>query len=558
MRNFLLLIFIFYHKYSLLNALIVVPFKINSYVPKIEGEFNVTDFINEYLVHDMYTSLEIGSGSNIKKVTTLISHEDSIISLSSNACKRKSLQTINDISIVSKSGLDISLYNKDITNKKYDNFLDEENNIGIINEYINMYNSTYLNCQPIEINHDMVLDSKINISNISMPIKDKTNNTNEKLCGILGIGAPLNIRNKLNNIPHFINYLKTNKIINDYSWTFKFYTKTEGRLIIGDLPHIYEKNKKFYHEDKFIKRITYSPESREYPWSFHFKEISFINANNEKKIVGTWVKMILVPNIGFIIGEDKYKNLILENYFQKLIDKNICVLEKTNITKYTENEISFGTSGIYEMFHCDRKGLVNEGIMFPKLSFYEPDLNYTFDFSFSNLFQMFEDRYYFLVIFPEDIKHAAYKVWYLGLPFYYPNQLVFNYDSKTIGIYDQNLPIQEKDSENKEKEDKKEEDDNNDKNNNNNYNNNNNTNINDTQDNNFNGVWRIIIEIIVLIIVVVIAYFIGKKINERRKKRANELNDENYDYTANAENGINGTEDNLIKNKNSGNSNLGF
>ena len=35
---------------------------------------------------------------------------------------------------------------------------------------------------------------------------------------------------------------------------------------------------------------------------------------------------------GFIISNDNYKKLILDNYFQELFDKNICVLEKTNIT----------------------------------------------------------------------------------------------------------------------------------------------------------------------------------------------------------------------------------
>ena len=87
--------------------------------------------------------------------------------------------------------------------------------------------------------------------------------------------------------------------------------------------------------------------------------------------------MILIPNIGFIIGEDKYKDLIFENYFKELIEKNICILEKTNLTKYSRNEIFFGTSGFYELFHCD-KNLINEKKIFPKLNFIEPNLEYIF------------------------------------------------------------------------------------------------------------------------------------------------------------------------------------
>ena len=319
--------------------------------------------------------------------------------------------------------------------------------------------------------------------------------------------------------------MKKNKIINDYSWTFKFHTKKEGRLIIGDLPHNYELNTRFFNEDKFIKRTTYSPEDPAHPWSLHFKEISFTNSNNEIVYVGKWIKMILISNIGFIIGDDKYKNLILENYFKTLIDKNICVLEKTNITKYTKNEIYFGTSGIYEVFHCDKKGLVLEQISFPKLNFAEPQLNYTFSLTFSNLFELINNRYYFLVIFPEDIDHAAYKVWYLGLPFYYTNQFIFNYDLKTIGLYDQNINITQKDSDSEKKETDGD-------------------NKNENNGNNKRNIWFIILEVVAIIILIVIAFFLGKKINENRKKRANELNDDNYDYISNEENIINEADNN--------------
>ena len=98
----------------------------------------------------------------------------------------------------------------------------------------------------------------------------------------------------------------------------------EGRLIIGDLPHNYDIDTNYYNEDKLIKIKTSSPYNKVHPWSFHFKEITF-NSNNETIYVGKWIFTNLVPNIGFIISEDKYKNLILEYYFQKLIDKNICI-----------------------------------------------------------------------------------------------------------------------------------------------------------------------------------------------------------------------------------------
>ena len=146
MLYFLFLILSFFHKLGIINSIIVVPFKINSYIPKTEGESNITDLINEYLIHDMFATIEIGSNPNTQKVTTLISPEESILSLSSNVCKKKSLETINDLSIVSQRGLDINSYNSDIINKEYINYLDEGNNIGLINDLVYMYNSTFLSC----------------------------------------------------------------------------------------------------------------------------------------------------------------------------------------------------------------------------------------------------------------------------------------------------------------------------------------------------------------------------------------------------------------------------
>ena len=48
-----------------------------------------------------------------------------------------------------------------------------------------------------------------------------------------------------------------------------------------------------------------------------------------------------------------------------------------------------------------------------------------------------------------------------------------------------------------------------------------------------------LIEIIVLIVFVGIAYYIGVTVRERRKKRANELKDDNYEYLSERDKNIN-------------------
>ena len=219
--------------------------------------------------------------------------------------------------------------------------------------------------------------------------------------------------------------------------------------------------------------------------------------------------------------------MINENYFQELINKKICVLEKTQVTKFTRTYYYFGTNGIYEMFHCN-KSLVDSRGKFPNLNFEFKAQNLIFSLTFTDLFQLIEERYFFLIIFPENFYRVKHSFWYLGLPFYKAYQLVFNYDSKTIGVYEQSIKL----------------------------NKNINGNIfdkNDDTENNSSSLRRTLLEILFGILLVLIAYFIGKKINEQRKKRANELKDD-YEYYENPKKDINDINNNFNNSrKNKGN-----
>ena len=54
-----------------------------------------------------------------------------------------------------------------------------------------------------------------------------------------------------------------------------------------------------------------------------------------------------------------------------------------------------------------------------------------------------------------------------------------------------------------------------------------------------NKILKIIIEIVVLISFSLIAYYIGVTVRERRKKRVNELKDDNYEYLSEKDKNIN-------------------
>ena len=375
-----LLYFLVILSFQNINSLIVFPFRINGYNPTFLSKYNVTDFINKCLQVDIFTTIEIGSPP--QKVTTLISTEENTFSLSSEICERNSLNSIFDYSIVSKKGLNLNTlksYNNEFYNSNFNNYQNEEKNIGTLTETISVYNTTFLSCQPTEwANKRGEQDTKIKINNFTMIIKDYKND--EMLCGRMGIGSP-NLTTggllKLKGMTSFFDFLKKNKIINNYSWTIKIHHKEEGRLIIGGLPHEYENNNKTYKESLFRTINSFWPTDVDFPWSIRFDSINFNNSKNKTIIIQEGLRSILVPNMGFIIGEQNYKKLILENYFQDLINKKICILEKTSVTKFNRTYYKFGTNGIYEIFHCN-KSLSDESKNFPKINFVYKEQNLIF------------------------------------------------------------------------------------------------------------------------------------------------------------------------------------
>ena len=150
----------------------------------------MTDLINEYLVVNLYTTVEIGNPP--QKITTTLVQEENIFTLSSQLCLEKQLESISDLSIVSKKGIDLTQFNidnnPDLINSEFKDFLDINKSVGILYQNIFLYNTTFLSSQPIDsINKKGNPDTKMEIKNITMIIKDYKKG--QKLCGRIGIGS---------------------------------------------------------------------------------------------------------------------------------------------------------------------------------------------------------------------------------------------------------------------------------------------------------------------------------------------------------------------------------
>ena len=484
---FFIILLISFHKISL-N--IIIPFVINSLK---DEEYTPTKFLEDFFLRDFYTTTKMGSSPN-QEILTLISTEHHYFILSSNVCERKTINYVNNTNIVKKSGFYLDKATSYNNESFFNSFITNYKDGGVISDTFIFYNSTYLKCQPSTYNNKNVdknlIDSKVEINSSRIVIEEYNN---DKKCIIIGLNSPYYVTTTGVSIFEELKS-SSNTFIKDNQFYFKFLNKNEGQLIIGQKPHEYENDNKLT-VDNYFQVQSYGDFN--FPWVLLFKEIYFINKNEEKILL--YVPNIqrvneILSNVGFVIADDTYKKLIKENYFDDLIKNNICTIEKINVNITTDNLVKCTE---YDMISCNKKNFTKDLMKkFPTLYLTHIDYNYTFSLNYNDVFLEKGEKIFFLIVFP----YCNKNYWYLGLPFVQKYKFVFNYDAKTIGFYNTDI-------------------------------------FEDKNENSESSIFefkhlRLVIEIIVAIILVVIAFFVAKKIYEQRKTRANELTDDNYDYTA--------------------------
>jgi hypothetical protein len=182
-------------------------------------------------------------------------------------------------------------------------------------------------------------------------------------------------------------------------------------------------------------------------------------------------------NLGVIYGTNNYLNLIKEYYFDKLILQKKCYEEIVH--------------SIYTVFYCDNK---EDIVNFPTLNFYLQQLLFTFQLNYNDLFEEKNGKYFFKIIFDRNNKIQ----WKLGKPFLKKYVFVYDYETKTIGFYNEQLPGGKK---------KK----------------------------NMNNIFINILFVIIIIGFGYVGFYYGKKVYDKaRKKRINEIED-GYTYKATEE-----------------------
>ena len=283
--------------------------------------------------------------------------------------------------------------------------------------------------------------------------------------------------------PQFFHDVKKVANLSKYIISFEFEeNNTKGNLIFGDELFNYKNTK--YFESQYVG--SYSSQNHQ----IYFNEAKMIlNSDNTNINISQGTNSIFDYNLGFIIGLDNYKKIIDLYFFDDLLNKQICSYDNVHF-----NNTNF------IVYSCNEGNFESKIKSFPKLIFVSKNFEYNFELTYADLFTKINNKYYFLVIFKEK---SEKNTWIFGQPFYKKYQFTINLDQNWVGFYNPN----------KEKI------------------------IPQKQESSTSGMSKtskvlLIVGLVILFIGISVGmFFLGRKLKNDRKRRANELTDDNYEYS---------------------------
>ena len=312
-------------------------------------------------------------------------------------------------------------------------------------------------------------------------------NKKDNVTGEIGLGLMDQYVNSKNN---FLKLLKNKKIINNYNWYLEFESinDTKGKLILGALPHEVYPDKYSEKDLVYTSKVINSFYKKNY--QIEFDEIYINSTSLSSKVVElSFEKKV-------ILGTKELQNLI-----DKFVINKNCSYQKFNLPPFHSLPLTsyFCDKNLKEIFYN----------FLPSIKFFSKDLNYTFEITKEEMFEIGENYIYLKILFPYEATRWSFS---RSMTLRYP--FVFNPDSTDIGFYRKKREISEE------------------------------------RKNNYflKNFVKIIIIIIFSFVLIILGIIIGKKIyGINRKVRANELID-NYEYYSN-ENNKDINEKNIFDNK---------
>ena len=379
---------------------IIIPFKI---INKEEPEkfISIDDYFTYWYNFDFYSELLIGTP--IQKILTKLSFDDYGISILNKGCDFNSnLININPL---------LNLLNSSLSFNKTKDILDDESFY-----YKNFYDAFYAR-DIFYFNNNI----KTNLKFIYSP------NDNKKLSTCFNIGFMAYNRNLRENSLNIIKQLKENDIINSYDWSILY---DEGLFLLGGKPHEYKPN--VYNEKYLIGSAYYYDNIIPY---FNLKINKIFFKSPEKPEESIYINdsdiLYLIPTKGLIKGTFDYEDKIEKHFFKDFISRKKCFKEITDDKKRST-------------FSCMNNDDIKSELKskFPTLKFVHKSFLYTFELNYYDLFKEKDDKIYFLIWF--DYSFKADLHWEMGLPFTKKYLFSYNYDTKLISFYNDDIKEIEK------------------------------------------------------------------------------------------------------------------
>ena len=502
-NKIILLLFIFlvniYKILSQGNKIISIPFTLK--YTKFDNHYNSTSFFNEYFKKEIILKFNIGTP--LQEIKILVDQNSYCFNFKKDS---------SDIYFTD---------NYRYSPRQSSTFYKTKNPV--------IYDLFY------EVSADKFNFKEKDFYELEFLIENYTKLSNITYLPVLGLDFPIFYTGIF--CPNLIYNLKQEKIINKLTWSLEYHNQFEGRFVIGDELSVYDPIK--FPNSNYSSIYFNSNSKFTLIFDSIYSEDRWYNSKmNNNNTFFNLTEAFLNINFGLIIGTEQYKKYIDEKFFNALISRSICKIDIINYSSFEHNNKKFNNE--YYVYNCydkfftgninARHPSINYYNYFPNLIFVSKQLESKFELNNKNLFYHISDRYYFSIIFKKNINLNDKDIWYLGEPFYKKYPFTINYDAKRIGFYlekDKNIIINERKNINGDANNKS----------------------NENKVKNKNKTKKFILEIIIFITFVSLAYFLGVTVRERRKKRANELKDDNYEYLSEKDKNINKICDDSNKHK---------
>ena len=221
---------------------------------------------------------------------------------------------------------------------------------------------------------------------------------------------------------NLVKQLRQNKYTETYDWSLHFdeNNKNKGILLIGAEAHKYNPSK--FNQNYILNSVTLSKDAID-EWSLYFDKIYFLNKKKEEIQITDYLRFTLTHDSNLIIGASSYEKLIKQYFFDELIEKGKCQIEKSKVE-----------ARVYTCINNDNiKSKLKE--KFPPLKIENKAFMKTFEITYDDLFLEKNDKIYFLVYFSYYMPFS----WKVGLPFIKKYFFNYNYDTHLISYYNNDL-----------------------------------------------------------------------------------------------------------------------